>query len=157
MFDAWRSGDAALLDEVVKKANEGSSLTEVLDEKMLYGRNPAMLSKIEIFLAGNQVRCRRRATPNRQARSCRNVEGEGVQDQAIVNWMQPSDLVWDNARPGGHLVACNSQFESALRAWPAGCGVARLANMRRLFDAARFVHPARPGAPFTPLLTVTGH
>jgi uncharacterized protein len=55
MFNAWRSGDAAMLDEVVKKANEGMSMAEVLDEKMLYGRNPAMLSKIEIFLAGNQV------------------------------------------------------------------------------------------------------
>jgi uncharacterized protein len=55
MFSAWRSGDAALLEEVVKKANEGMPMTEVLDEKMLYGRNPAMLSKIEIFLAGSQV------------------------------------------------------------------------------------------------------
>jgi uncharacterized protein YbaP (TraB family) len=54
-FNAWRSGDAALLEEVVKKANEGMAMTEVLDEKMLYGRNPAMLSKIEIFLAGDQV------------------------------------------------------------------------------------------------------
>jgi hypothetical protein len=55
------------------------------------------------------------------------------------------------------LVACNSQFETALRAWAAGCGVARLANMRRLFDAARFVHPARPDTPFTSELAVTGH
>jgi uncharacterized protein YbaP (TraB family) len=55
MFNAWRSGDAALLEEVVKKASEGMPMTEVLDEKMLYGRNPAMLSKIEIFLAGSQV------------------------------------------------------------------------------------------------------
>jgi len=55
------------------------------------------------------------------------------------------------------LVACNSQFETALRAWAAGCGVARLANRRRLFDAARFVHPARPGAPFNSKLAVTGH
>lgn len=55
MFNAWRSGDAALLEQVVKKANEGMAMAEVLDEKMLYGRNPAMLSKIEIFLAGNQV------------------------------------------------------------------------------------------------------
>ena len=57
----------------------------------------------------------------------------------------------------GMLVDCNSQFESALRVWPAVCGVARLANMRRLFDAARFVHPARPGAPFTSELAVTVH
>jgi uncharacterized protein YbaP (TraB family) len=55
MFNAWRIGDPALLEEVVKRANEGMPMTEVLDEKMLYGRNPAMLSKIEIFLAGNQV------------------------------------------------------------------------------------------------------
>ena len=55
MFGAWRSGDPALLEQVVKKANEGMAMTEVLDEKMLHGRNPAMLSKIEIFLAGNQV------------------------------------------------------------------------------------------------------
>jgi Uncharacterized protein conserved in bacteria len=55
MFNAWRSGNAALLEEGVKKASEGMAMTEVLDEKMLYGRNPAMLSKIEIFLAGKQV------------------------------------------------------------------------------------------------------
>ena len=29
--------------------------------------------------------------------------------------------------------------------------------MRKLFDAARFVHSARPGSPFTPELAVTGH
>ena len=55
------------------------------------------------------------------------------------------------------LVACNSQFESALRARPAGCGVACLANMLWLFGAARFVHPARPDAPFPSESTVTGH
>ncbi len=55
------------------------------------------------------------------------------------------------------LVACNSQFSSALRAGAADCFVTRLANMRRLFDAARFAHSARAGAPFTPESTVTGH
>jgi hypothetical protein len=51
----------------------------------------------------------------------------------------------------------NSQFESALRVGAADCFVARLANMRRLFDAARFAHSARPDAPFPSESTVTGH
>ena len=55
MFNAWSSGDPALLELVVKKANEGMAMTEALDEKMLYGRNPGMLTKIEGFLAGDQV------------------------------------------------------------------------------------------------------
>ena len=38
----------------------------------------------------------------------------------------------------GHLVVYNSQFRTALRAGPADCFVARLANIRRLFDPARF-------------------
>ncbi len=55
MFNAWSIGDASLLQDVVKQANEGMSMTVVLDEKMLYGRNPAMLSKIEGYLAGAQI------------------------------------------------------------------------------------------------------
>ena len=54
-------------------------------------------------------------------------------------------------------VACSGQFESALRVGAADCFVARLANMRRLFDAARFVHSARPDAPFPSESTITGH
>ena len=55
MFNAWSSGDPALLELVVKKANEGMAMTEALDEKILYGRNPRMLTQIEGFLAGDQV------------------------------------------------------------------------------------------------------
>jgi hypothetical protein len=51
----------------------------------------------------------------------------------------------------------NSQFESALRVGAADCFFARLANMRQLFDAARFAHSARPDAPFPSESTVTGH
>jgi len=54
-------------------------------------------------------------------------------------------------------VAYNSQFSSALLAGAADCFVARLANMRRLFDAARFAHSTRAGAPFTPESTVASH
>jgi len=56
-----------------------------------------------------------------------------------------------------HLVACNSHFESALRAGAADCFVARLARMRRLRDAARFAHSARAGTPCPPEMAVTGH
>ena len=55
------------------------------------------------------------------------------------------------------LVAYNSQFESAFRVGAADRFVARLANMRRLFDAARFARSARPDAPFPSELTVIGH
>jgi hypothetical protein len=53
-----------------------------------------------------------------------------------------------NASLRAMLVACNSQFRTALRAGAADCFVARLAIMRRLFDAARFAHSARPGPAF---------
>lgn len=55
MVNAWSIGDTLLLQEVVKKANEGMRMTEALDEKVLYGRNPAMLSKIEGYLAGEKI------------------------------------------------------------------------------------------------------
>lgn len=53
MIDALRAGDATLLEEVAKQATEG--MPKALEEKILYGRNPAMLAKIEGFLAGKQI------------------------------------------------------------------------------------------------------
>ena len=53
MFKALRTGDTALLEEVVKQTN--ADMPEALEEKILYGRNPAMLAKIEGFLAGKQI------------------------------------------------------------------------------------------------------
>lgn len=90
LINTWRIGDPALLEQVVKKADEGTSMTEVLDKEVLYGRNPGMLSKIEIFLAGDQVRCHRRAASDRQARSRRNVEDEGLCGRATVARLRPA-------------------------------------------------------------------
>ena len=53
MIEALRAGDATLLEEVAKQASEG--MPKGLEEKILYGRNPAMLAKIEGFLAGKQI------------------------------------------------------------------------------------------------------
>lgn len=55
MVEAWSSGDPVRLQEVINKANAGMRMIEVLDEKILYGRNPAMLAKIESYLAGDQI------------------------------------------------------------------------------------------------------
>ena len=53
MFKALRTGDTALLEEVVKQTT--TDMPEALEEKIFYGRNPAMLAKIEAYLAGKQI------------------------------------------------------------------------------------------------------
>ena len=53
LFDALHTGDPALLEHVVKQTNEG--MPEAFEERIIHGRNPAMLVKIEGFLAGKQV------------------------------------------------------------------------------------------------------
>lgn len=55
MLKALRAGDLALLEEVAGKTSEGMLMAEVIEEKILYSRNPAMASKIEGFLAGKQI------------------------------------------------------------------------------------------------------
>jgi uncharacterized protein YbaP (TraB family) len=52
MIAAWQAGDAAGLEETVKRANEGMKLTAALDEKVLYGRNVKMAVKIDEYLKG---------------------------------------------------------------------------------------------------------
>jgi len=49
---AWQSGNASMMEEAVKLANEGMKLTATLDEKVLYGRNAKMATRIEEFLKG---------------------------------------------------------------------------------------------------------
>lgn len=55
MLKALHAGDLALLEQVAEKTSEGMRMPEAIEEKILYGRNPAMASKIEGFLAGKQV------------------------------------------------------------------------------------------------------
>ncbi len=54
MVNAWSIGDAKLLEEVVKTANEGMAMTEALDAKMLYGRNQKMFAQIDAMVNGDQ-------------------------------------------------------------------------------------------------------
>lgn len=55
MVNAWQSGDAALMLEVVQDVNKGMRLMSRLDDVLLHGRHDAMLKKIEGYLGGKEV------------------------------------------------------------------------------------------------------
>lgn len=50
MLDAWRRGDGAALDALMRTGLESEPRAEVVFESMLTGRNPAMTARIEEFL-----------------------------------------------------------------------------------------------------------
>lgn len=52
MVNAWQSGDARLMADVIAEVNRGMRRVTQLDEIMLHGRHDAMLKKIESYLAG---------------------------------------------------------------------------------------------------------
>jgi len=56
MVNAWQTGDAKLMAEVIDEVNRDMKLTAQLDEIMLHGRHDAMLQKIEGYLAGKEPR-----------------------------------------------------------------------------------------------------
>ena len=54
MVNAWQTGDATLMAEVIESVNRGMRSAPQIDEILLYGRHDAMLKKIESYLAGKE-------------------------------------------------------------------------------------------------------
>ena len=51
VVNAWQSGDVKLMQDVTSDVTKDARQTEALDEILLYGRNAAMLKKIQGYLA----------------------------------------------------------------------------------------------------------
>jgi uncharacterized protein YbaP (TraB family) len=54
MVNAWQSGDTRLMEDVSEDVNRGMKKATQLDEVLLHGRHPAMLQKVEGFLAAKE-------------------------------------------------------------------------------------------------------
>jgi uncharacterized protein YbaP (TraB family) len=54
MVNAWQSGDAELMQEVTAGVNQDMRLSAEIEDVLIYNRHPAMLKKIEAFLADEQ-------------------------------------------------------------------------------------------------------
>lgn len=55
MVNAWQSGDAQLLETVVAEANKHTKENARLEDVLLDGRHPAMMKKIEGYLASPDI------------------------------------------------------------------------------------------------------
>lgn len=55
IVEAWQKGDPKLLAKLADEASRDGVMTEALNEHLLAGRHPAMLEKIEGYLASNDV------------------------------------------------------------------------------------------------------
>jgi uncharacterized protein len=54
VVEAWQTGDAKLMQDVVAAGNKNAKRTSEFDEILLYNRHPAMLKKVEGFLLEDQ-------------------------------------------------------------------------------------------------------
>jgi uncharacterized protein len=55
IVNAWMAGDAAQLSRIAENASRDGRMTELLNEQLLAGRHPAMIDKIEGYLASPDV------------------------------------------------------------------------------------------------------